>query len=113
MKLLEKLEEIRHGHLGRIATEKHCIELADENVRPIHGAANRAGAKAKHFDATEIDRTLQNDVIQPATTEWEGPIVFPSETDGSHLLWVDYRKLHAVTIPDFYRYIGWTDISTC
>lgn len=41
-------------------------------------------------------------VIEPATTEWASPIVFTTKKDGSIWFCVDYWKLNAFTIRDSY-----------
>lgn len=44
------------------------------------------------------DRMLQEDVIEPVTTDWAGFIEFAHKKNGSLRFCVDYCKLNAVAI---------------
>ena len=41
-------------------------------------------------------------LIEPATTSWASPIVFPKKKNGTYQLCVDVRKLTSQTISDGY-----------
>lgn len=50
----------------------------------------------------EIDNMLKLGVIEPATTEWESPLVLVPKKEGTLNFFVEYRKLNSVTIRDSY-----------
>jgi hypothetical protein len=68
----------------------------------ILAAPYRAGSKAREVERIEVDRMLQEGVIEPATYEWASPVVLITKPDGSVRICVDYRKLNALTIKDSY-----------
>lgn len=49
--------------------QKHRIELTGDTVHPEHSAPYWARSTARQFAATEIDRMLQEEVCEPATTK--------------------------------------------
>lgn len=83
LKLLESLEDMLDGYLGRTTTVKNRIELTHNYINPIHSAPYRAGPKERQFTATEIDRILRENVTELSTTEWESPSVFSPKKNGS------------------------------
>jgi hypothetical protein len=45
---------------------------------------------------------LKAGLIEPATSEWESPVVLITKKDGSIRLCVEYRKINALTLKDSY-----------
>lgn len=45
LQLLTEFENMWEGHLGRIKTARHQIELADSDIRPVYSAPYRVGQK--------------------------------------------------------------------
>lgn len=93
-------EAMWDGHLGGIKTSGHKIELTSEDVLPVSSASYRAAPTARNFATDNIDRMLKEDIIEPATTEWASPIVFPPKKNGSLRFSADYRKLNPLAAKD-------------
>lgn len=74
--MLSEFESMWDGHLGRISTAKHRIELSDPNTAPVLSAPPHDGPKTREFERIEVDKMLAENVIEPAQTEWASPIVF-------------------------------------
>lgn len=54
-----------------------------------------------HIDA-EVNKLLQEDIIERSTSPWSSPIVLVKKKNGSFRFCVDYRKLNGVTERDAY-----------
>lgn len=66
--LLGKFVLMWAGHLWRISTAKHRIELNGDDFSPAHSAPYRAGLTLRQFAAAEVSQVLREEVIEPATT---------------------------------------------
>ena len=89
------------GRLGQFHSTSHRIQLV-LGAKPVHCQPYRAGTRARELESTEIQRMLKARVIEPATSEWESPIVLVPKPDGSMRFCVDYRRLNAITTRDSY-----------
>lgn len=99
--LLEPHKKMWDGHLGTVAATSHRIDVIPGS-KPVHCQPYRAGPRARAAEKEEIDRMLEQQVIEPATGEWASPIVLVPKPDGSLRFCVDYRRLNAMTVPDTY-----------
>lgn len=66
--MMDKLDSIWDGHIGRIKEVKHRIELTLETDRPIHISLYPAGPAARQFQKWEIDKMVAQGVIEPSET---------------------------------------------
>jgi hypothetical protein len=62
------------GQLGELSITKHRIDL-QENAKPAYQASYRAGKQSREIERQEVDRMLKAGVIDPATSEWDSPVV--------------------------------------
>jgi hypothetical protein len=99
--MLELHRGMRDGRLGTVAATTHRISVTPGS-NPVHCQPYRAGSRARVAEKQEIDRMIEQKVIEPATCEWASPIVLVPKPDGSLRFRVDYRKLNAIPIPDTY-----------
>jgi hypothetical protein len=89
------------GRLGHVNSATHHIQLVP-GAKPVHYQPYRAGPRARENDASEVQCMLKEGVIEPASCEWESPVVLVHKPDGSMRFCVDYRRLNALTIRDSY-----------
>jgi hypothetical protein len=73
--MLEPHHRMWDGRLGTVAATTHRIEVLPGS-KPVHAQLYRAGSHTRVAEKTEIDRMLAQQVIEPATCEWESPIVW-------------------------------------
>jgi Reverse transcriptase (RNA-dependent DNA polymerase) len=103
LRMLELHRGMRDGRLGTVAATTHRISVMPGS-KPVHCQPYRAGSRARVAEKQEIDRMIEQKVIEPATCKWASPIVLVPKQDGSLRFFVDYRKLNATTIPDTYPF---------
>ena len=85
------------SELGRTDIYQHKIDTGD--AKPVRQRFYRQSAEAKKEIEKHIIEMLENDIIEPSTSEWHFPVVIVGKKDGSSRFVVDYRKLNQVTRP--------------
>jgi predicted aspartyl protease len=101
--LLKEYEEIfmaPGGQLGRTGIVKHKIDV--QGSCPIKQPTRRLPMKMKQVVEEELQKMLDNDVIEPSQSPWSSPVVLVTKKDGSIRFCVDYRRLNQVTRKDAY-----------
>lgn len=68
----------------------------------VDSAPYRAGQKAVESQCIAIDRTLEQEAIEPATTDWSAPITFAQKKKGKLRFYVEYSRINPVTQRDFF-----------
>lgn len=110
---LSELESMEDGHLGRVRTSQHGIELTLEDKWPIHSAPNRAGCKACHLKQNEFAKMQEPEVFEPAQTERPLPILFAQKMKDTIRFFIDYKNFNAVPCTNLIPSSVWTGASTC
>ena len=87
--------------MGHTQTVEHDIILTDkakvhrDKARPLH-------PQTKEALKDQIEAWLEDDVIQPSSSEWAAAMVPVKKKDGSWRWAVDYRGLNKETVPDMF-----------
>ncbi|MCG8045676.1 MAG: reverse transcriptase, partial [Candidatus Thiodiazotropha endolucinida] len=86
--------------IGRTGIIKHKIPTGMN--RPIKQQPRRIPVHMNKEVDEQIDKMLQEKIIQPSKSPWASCIVMVKKKDGSNRFCVDYRKLNDVTVKDSY-----------
>ncbi|GFS58829.1 retrovirus-related Pol polyprotein from transposon 297 [Trichonephila clavipes] len=79
---------------------KHMIFTGDH--APINQRAYRVSPTERRIIHEEVQKMLDEGIVQPSESPWSSPIVLVRKKDGSWRFCVDYRKLNSVTKKDVY-----------
>ena len=88
------------GKLGRNGRCKHCINV--QGHYPRKSPPRRYPLAQRDIVENELQRMLDNDIIEPSSSPWASNIVLVKKKDNSVRFCVDYRRLNAVTKKDAY-----------
>lgn len=88
------------GKLGRTGLVKYTINTGD--ARPIKLPPRRLSAKQKEIVDNEIDKMLDDNIIEPSSGPCACPILLVKMKDGSICFCIDYRKSNVVVKKDAY-----------
>lgn len=88
------------GKFGRTDLVQHSIDTG--TAKPIKIPPRRVPQKQKQISEQELEKMLQNDIIEPRTSPWSSPILLVTKQDGSIRFCIDYTRLNAVTIKNAY-----------
>ena len=80
--ILAAFQHMWDGRLGNINITQHRIDLKPD-TKPVFQPPYRAGPRQRELEQMEIQRMLEQDVIEPSMSEWAAPIVFAPKKDGS------------------------------
>lgn len=92
-----KLLEQSPGQTTRIV---HRIEVGD--AQPVKQRAYCYSPKVLASMYEELDRLLEEGLVEPSCSEWASPVVMVRKPDNSYRFCVDYRRLNAVSKKDTY-----------
>ncbi|XP_043068710.2 uncharacterized protein [Drosophila bipectinata] len=93
--LLNKFEDVfSTGLQGLGKTNIVQANIAVESNQVVSQPPYRIPEPKKEVVAKMLDELLQQDIIQPSTTEYASPVVLIKKPNGSDRLCVDYRRLN-------------------
>lgn len=100
------LNEVVQEAFRDMGDELGCTNLVEHEIktscRPIKQRYYPVSPVMQgHIDA-ELDKLLEQGIVEPSTSPWSSPILLVKKKDGSYRFCVDYRKLNAVTEKDAY-----------
>jgi transposase InsO family protein len=88
------------GSLGQTDFVLHEIDTG--NARPIKLPLRRVPLKQREVIEDELNKMLQENIIEPSDSPWSSNICLVTKKDGSLRFCVDFRKLNQVTRKDAY-----------
>lgn len=86
--------------IGSISTEHHSISLTN-NV-PIHRSPYRSSQADRAQIEKQVESLLSQGFIRPSLSPYAAPVILAEKKgEGRTRMCIDYRKLNAITIPDY------------
>ena len=58
--------------------------------------------KVREYMYEEIDKMLEEDIIEPSDSDWSNPVVMIKKPNGKYRLCLDFRKVNKITKKDLY-----------
>ena len=92
-----KLFDLRKPSIIK-ATVRHAIETG--NHPPAHTPPYRVSYKDEETQRKEIEKLLEQGIIEESTSPWSSPIVLVRKKDGSLRFCINFRKLNHITTKD-------------
>ncbi len=86
--------------MGRTDLVTHTIDPGEN--RPIHLPPRHLPITKQDVEQAEVQKMLDQGVIEPCQSRWASPVVLVTKKDGSIRFCVDYHKLNDVTHKDAY-----------
>lgn len=79
--------------------EHHIVTTSEI---PISVPPYRLPPGRKEILKNEINKMLEEKIIEPCSSPWAAPVVLVPKPDGSVRVCIDFRGLNAITVPDTY-----------
>ena len=92
-----KLFDLRQPSIIK-ATVRHAIETGTHP--PVYTPPYRVSYRDEPIQREEINKLLEQGIIEESTSPWSSPIVLVRKKDGSVRFCVDFRKLNNITTKD-------------
>ena len=84
---------------GLVNCIEHDVVLVD-NAKPVKQHPYRLNPVKAASVKEQIRYMLQNDLIEPSSSQWSSPVVVVKKENGEDRLCFDYRRLNDLTVPD-------------
>lgn len=97
--IIENAKNMMGKGLGCANQVEHVIETSSAPIKQRYYPVSPAIQK---IISTELDKMLEDNIVEPSNSAWASPIVMVKKKDGSYRFCVDYRKLNKVTKKDAY-----------
>ena len=79
---------------------RHKIHL--ENSNPIKQRYRPQNPRMQEIINTEVNKMLEEDIIEPSNSPWSSPVVIVRKKDGKYRFCIDFQKVNAITKKDAY-----------
>ena len=79
---------------------KHKIDV--QGHEPIKQRYYHVLPKVREYMYEEIDKMLEEDVIEPSNSNWSNPVVMIKKPNGKYRFCLDFRKVNKITKKDLY-----------
>ncbi len=86
--------------LGETGLVEHIIDTKDS--KPIYQRPYRAEHLKRVVIEKEVNKMIDNDIIEPSNSAWSSPVVLVTKPDGSIRFCVNFIRVNAVTVRDSY-----------
>ncbi|XP_011869763.1 PREDICTED: uncharacterized protein LOC105563055 [Vollenhovia emeryi] len=88
------------GKPGITSLTEHKIDVGGH--APIKQRYYPVSPKIQEAIYAEVDKMLEDDVIEPSKSEWSTPIVMIKKSNGTYRFCLDFRRLNSVSKKDAY-----------
>lgn len=99
-----RLDALTTKYFDQMGNRLGCTALVAHeiitNAQPIRQRAYRVSPAIQAKIDEEVQKMLQDDVIEPSASSWSSPVLMIPKRDGSYRFCVDYRLLNKATERD-------------
>lgn len=101
--MVQKYDSMLKEHLVKITVAKRSMVLNSLDVLLIHSTPYNAEHKGWELEREEVAQMKKNGVYEPVETKWVLSIVLVRKKEDVRRLFVDSRRLNAVTVENNYQ----------
>ena len=101
-KWVKRFPELFNDQCKLTKTDSVEMDMEMQPHPPTYTTAYRMPLKKRQVVDREIDKMLEDDIIEPSSSPWASPLVLVPKKDGQVRTCVDYRKVNSLTQRDPY-----------